>query len=109
MAIREVEAQRASQVLAIQQSHHRAVQYLKEESIEEERKSHLNFLSTCQAALRASPPEFHGMLVASYHILMGHAPMAHFFGIPQGAPPLPAGPAPRTSSPPAPDHSPRPK
>ena len=80
-----------------------------EESIEEERKSQLNFLSICQAALQASPPEFHGMLVASYHILLGHAPTSHLFSIPQGAPPFPPGLAPRTSSSPALEHSPRPK
>ena len=109
MVIREVEAQRASQVVSIQQSHHRAVQHLEEESIKEERKSQHNFHSACQAALRASPPEFHGTLLASYHILLGHAPMAHFFSIPQGAPPFPPGPAPGTSSPPMSGHSPRPK
>ena len=54
--IREAEIQRASQAISIQQSHHKAVQHLKEESIEEERKSQLNFLSICQTALWASPP-----------------------------------------------------
>ena len=107
IAIREVEAQRTSQVVSIQQLHHRAVQHLEEESTEEKRKSQLNFLSTSQAALRASPPEFHSVLEAIYHVLLGHTPMAHFFGIPQGAPPFPPGPTPGTSSPPTPDHSPR--
>ena len=108
VAIREAEAQRASQAVPIQQSHQRAVQHLEEESIKEERKSQLNLLAACRAALRASPPEFHGMLLASYHVLLGHAPTAHFFSIPQGAPPFPSGPSPWTSSPPVPDHSPRP-
>ena len=35
--------------------------------------------------------------------------MSHLFSIPQGAPPIPPGSAPRTSSPPMPKHSPRPK
>ena len=75
VAIKETEAQRASQAVSIQQSHHRAVQHLEEESIKEERKSQLNFLSTCQAALRAHPPEFQDVLLACYHVLLGHAPM----------------------------------
>ena len=86
VAIREVEAQRASQAVSIQQSHHKAVRHLEEESIEEERKSQHNFLSVCQTALQASPPEFHGTLVASYHVLLGHVPTSHLLNIPQGAP-----------------------
>ena len=109
VAIREAEVWRASQVISIQQSHHKAVQHLEEESIEEERKSQLNCLSICQTALWASPPKFRGMLVASYHILLGHAPMSHLFSIPHRVPPFPPGSAPRTSSTPMPKHSPRPK
>ena len=56
----------------------------------------------------ASPPEFCSMLVASYYILLGHAPTSHLFSIPHGAPPFPPGPASGMSSPPTPDHSPRP-
>ena len=108
-AIKEAEAQRASQAVSIEQSHHKAVQHLEEESIGEEGKSQLNFLSICQAALQTSPPELHSMLVASYHVLLGHASMSHLFTIPQGAPPFPPGPAPRTSSPPVLEHLPRPK
>ena len=104
VAIREAEAQRVSQATPLQQSHHKTVQHL-----EEERKSQLNFLSICQTALQVSPPEFHGALVASYHVLLGHAPTSHLFSIPKGAPPFPPGSAPGTSSPPMPEHSPRPK
>ena len=109
VAIREVEAQMASQAISIQQSHHKAVQHLEEESIEEERKSQLNFLSVCQTALQASPPKFCGTLVASYHVLLGHTPMSHLFSIPHGAPPFPPGSAPGTSSSSVPKHSPRAK
>ena len=49
------------------------------------------------------------MLVASYHVLLGHAPTSHLFSIPHGPPPIPLGSAPRTSSPPVPKHSPRSK
>ena len=94
VATREAEAQRASQVISIQQSHHKTIQHHEEESIEEERKSQLNFLFICQATLWASPPEFYSALLASYHILLGHAPTSHLISIPQGAPPFPPGPAP---------------
>ena len=87
-AIREVEAQRVTQAGSLQQSHYKAIQHLEEESIKDERKGQINFLSACQTALQVSPPEFHGMLVASYHILLGHAPTLHFFNIPQGTPPF---------------------
>ena len=109
LAIREMEAWRASQAAFIQQSHHKAIQCLEEESIEEERKGQLNFLSVCQTALQASPPEFCGKLVASYHVLLGHAPMSNLFRIFPGASPFPPQSDPRTSSPPAPKCSPRPK
>ena len=46
--IREAEAQRASQAGSIQQSHCKVIQCLEEESVEEERKGQLNFLSICQ-------------------------------------------------------------
>ena len=106
------EAQGASQAGSIQQSHAKAIQHLDKEAIEEESKGQHNFLSTCQATLRASPPKFHGMLVASYHVLLGHAPMSHLFSISQGASPSQQGSVPGASSPPAPtvpEHSPRPK
>ena len=109
IVIREAEAQRDSQAGSIQQSHHKAIQHLEEESIEEESKGQLNFLSICQATLQASPPKFHGALVASYHILLGHAPASHLFSISPGASPSQQGSAPGTSSPPMPEHSPRPR
>ena len=65
-AIRETEAQGASQASSIQQSHAKGIQHLKEEAIEEDSKGQLNFLSTCQAALAASPLKSCGMLLASY-------------------------------------------
>ena len=86
-AIRETEAQGASQAGSLQQSHTKTIQHLEEEAIEEESKGQLNLLSTCQATLRASPPEFCGVLVASYHILLGHAPASHLFSLSQGASP----------------------
>ena len=86
IAIREAEAQGASQAGSLQQSHAKIIQHLAE-AIEEESKGQLNFLSTCQATLQASPPKFHGTLVASYHIMLGHVPTSHPFNISQGASP----------------------
>ena len=86
-AIREAEALGASQASCIQQSYTKGIQHLEEEAIEEESKGQLNFLSTCQAALDASPLKFCGMLLASCHVLLGHTSMSHLFHIPQGASP----------------------
>ena len=95
-AIKEAEAWRSSQAGSLQ-----------EETIKEESKGELNFLPACRAALQASPPKFHGALVASYHVLLGYVPMSHLFGISQGASPSQQGSAPGASSPPVPKHSPR--
>ena len=71
--------------------------------------SQTDFLSTCQAALLASPIELRGMLVASYHLLMGQAPTSHLFTLPQGASPNEQLSAPVTPSSLVPECSPRPK
>ena len=108
-AIREAEASGASQAGSLKQSHAKTIQHLEEEAIKEGSKGQLNFLSACQAVLWASPPEFHGVLAASYHILLGHALMFHPFSISQGASPSQQGSAPGALSPPVPEHPPRPK
>ena len=111
-AIREAESQGASQAGSIQQSHAKDIQHLKEEAIEEESKGQLNFLSTCQAALRDSSPKSHGVWIASYHVLLGNVLMSHFFKISQGTSPSQQGSIPGASSPSvptAPQPSSRPK
>ena len=107
--IREGEAQGASQAGSLQQLHAKTCQHLEKEAIKEESKGQLNFLSACQATLWASPTELHGTLVASYHILLGHALTFHPFSLSQGASPSGQGSAYWAPSPPAPEHSPRPK
>ena len=47
------------------------------------------------------------MLVASYHVLLGHVLMSHLFSLSQGASPSEQVSAPRDPSPPAPEHLPR--
>ena len=88
-AIREAEAWGAPQTSSIQQSHAKGIQHLEEEAIEEESKGQLNFLSTCQAALEASPLESCGVLLASYQVLQD----AHQYLIFSASPPN-KGPSP---------------
>ena len=112
-AIRDAESQGASQAHSIQQLHTKDVQHLEEEAIEEESKGQLNFLSACQATLRAGPPKSHGMLAASYHILLGHVHWhAIFLTFPKEHPPLNKGLSQGflpLLAPTAPGPSPRPK
>ena len=63
-------------------SHTESIQHLEEEAIEEESKGQLNFLSTCQATLEASPLKSCSVLLDSYQVLLGHTPTSHLFSIP---------------------------
>ena len=108
-AIRDAETWGASQADSLQWRHVKTIQHLEEQVIQEEGKSQIDFLSACQAALQASPVELRGTLVASYHLLMGQAPMSHPFTLSQGASPIEQPSAPVAPSSPAPEHSPRPK
>ena len=85
MTIRDTEIWGASQAGSLQWRHAKSIQHLEEQVIQEEGKSQLNFLSACQAAIQASLVEPQGMLVASYHILMGQAPTSNPFTFSQGA------------------------
>ena len=107
--IRDVEAWGASQADSLHQTHTKSIQHLEEQAIQEESKSHLYFFFTCQAATQASAVELRGMLVASYHILMGQAPISHPFNISPGASSTEQVSAPVAPSPSVPGHSSRPK
>ena len=109
VAIRNAETQGASQADSLHRQHAKTIKHLEEQVIQEEGKSQINFLSACQAALQTSPVELRGALVASYHILMGQAPMSHPFTLSQGASPTKQPSAPAAPSSLAPEHSPRPK
>ena len=54
-AIREAETQGASQAESLHRQHAEVIKHLEEQVIQEEGKSQIDFLSTCQAALNASP------------------------------------------------------
>ena len=108
-AIRDAETQGASQAESLHRWHAKTIKHLEEQAIQEEGKSQIDFLSACQAALHASPVELLGTLVASYHILMGQAPMSHPFTLSQGASPAEKPSASAAAPVPVPEHSPRPK
>ena len=86
--IRDAVTRGASQADSLHRQHAKTIKHLEEQGVQEEGKSQINFLSACQAALQASPAELRGTLVASYHILMGQAPMSHPFILSQGAFPI---------------------
>ena len=85
--------QGASQAHSIQQSHAKDIQCLEAEAIEEERRDCLTFLATCSTALRASPPQAHGIMVTSFHLLLGNAPTSTLLSIPPGVSPPEQEPA----------------
>ena len=106
-AIREAETQGASHAVLLHRHHAEVIKHLEEQVIQEEVRSQIDFLSTCQAALNTSPGEFRGTLVASYHLLLGQASSSHPFPLSQGA--FPAEQPPASAVPPvlAPEHSPQ--
>ena len=77
VAIRDAKFWGASQAKSLHWQHGKAIWDLEAQVIQEEGRSQTVILSTCQAALHASPAELKGMLVASYHILLGQALMSH--------------------------------
>ena len=108
-AIREAETQGASQAESLHRQHSEVIIHLKEQVIQKEGKSQVDFLSACQAALNTSPGELRGALVASCHILMGQAPTSHPFSLSQGASPAKQPSASAVPPALAPEHPPRPK
>ena len=82
MAIRKVESHSAKQAHSIQQSHAKGMQHLEMEAIGEEGKDHLSFLTACGAALWASHPKDHGVLVTPFHLLLGNVPLSTLLNIP---------------------------
>ena len=85
------------------------MQDLEEQVIQEKGRSQTDFLSACQAALHTSPAKLKGVLVASYHILLGQTPTSHPFTLSQGASAAEQLSAPAAPPMPAPKQSPRSK
>ena len=109
MAIRDAEAQGATQDGTLQKSDAKSILQLEEQAIEEENKSQLDFLSACKTSLQASPAELCSMLVASYQVLMGQVPMSLPCNPSQGASSSEQVAAPVAPLSPAFEPSPRPK
>ena len=109
MAIRDAKTQRAFQAKLLHRQHGKVMQDLEEQVIQEEGRYHTDFLSACQAALHARPLEVQGVLVASYHILSGQAPMYYPLALPQRTSPVEEQSAPAAPLAPVPKQSPRPK
>ena len=83
----EVESSSTSKSFSTQQAHVKDIQHLEVEAVEEEGKDCLTFLITCGAALRASPPKGHGIMITPYHLLLGNAPTSTLLIIPLGVSP----------------------
>ena len=109
VAIRDAETWGASQAKSLYRQHAKTIWDLEKQVIPEEGRSQTDFLSTCQTALHASPVELKVVLVASYHILMGQAPMFHPFTLSQGAFPVEQLSAPAAPPMAVPEQSPRPE
>ena len=109
VAIRDAKTQGASEAESLHRQHSKAIQDLEEQVIQEEGRSQTDFLSTCQAALHASPVELKDMLVASYYIWLGQAPTSHQFTLSQGTSPAEQQSASAAPPVPVPKQSPRPK
>ena len=88
MAIRDSKIWKASQAKLLQREHSEVMQDLEAQVIQEEGRSQANFLSACQAALYTSPVELKGVLVASYHALLGQTPPSHPFALSQRTSPV---------------------
>ena len=74
---------------------------LEEQAVEEEGKSHNDFLTTCQVILYSSPPPLKSALTTLYHLLLGQAPPLPPLASPQKTSPTEEQPT--TTIPPTPD------
>ena len=108
-AVRDTETQRASQAELLQRQHGKVMWDLEEQVIWQESDCQSDFLSACQAALYTSLVEVKGVLVASYQVLLGHAPAPHSFSLLPRTSSMEEQPAPAAPPAPVPKQSTRPK
>ena len=108
-AVRYIKAQRAFQAKTLQREHGNIMWDLETQVIQEEGRSEADFLSTCQATLYISPPEFKSALAASYHLLLEQTPPSPPFILLQRASPVEEQPISAFLPTPVPKQSPRPK
>ena len=101
-AISEAAALRSSQSVALHREQIRLMQKLEEQSLREDSKSHHDFLSTYQTALRHSLQPLKENLATSYHSSLGHSPPSPPSIQPTRAPPVEEQPPMAVSPLPAP-------
>ena len=106
-AIRDAKVPRASQPELLQRKHGKIMQDLEAQVLQEESRSQADFLSACKTALYASPAELKSALMASYHILLGQAPLSHPFTLSQRASLVEEQPTSAAPPAPVPKQSPR--
>ena len=99
----------ASEAKSLQRQHGKAFRDLEAQVIQEEGRSQTDFLSTFQTTLHTSPAELKGILVASYHILLGQTPMSTHSPYTTRTSPVGKQSAPAAPPVPVPKQSPRPK
>ena len=83
--MRETESYSMAQAHSIQQFHLEGMQHLKTDTLEEEGRDHLFFLSTCGVALQACPPNALGILMYPLHLLTGNMSLATLLSPPPQA------------------------
>ena len=105
----EAEVWKISQVTMLHKEHGKYMPDLEEQAIEEESKSHNDFLTACQVILYSSPPPLKSALTTLYHLLLRQAPPVPLLASPQKT--SPTGEQLTTTIPPTlmPKQSPKPK
>ena len=105
----EAEAQKISQAARLHKEHGKYMQDLEEQAVEEESKSHNDFLTACQVILYSSPLPLKSALATSYHLLLGQTPPSPPLVSPQRTSPMEEQPTTTVPPTPAPKQSPKPK
>ena len=99
-AISDTEAWKTSKAVVFQEEQGKYMLSLEEQAFGEERRSHHEVLSSCQATLYHSPQLLRGALAALYHLLLGQTPASPPLILPPRTPSIEEQPS--TAPPPMP-------
>ena len=90
VAVKEAKTTRSHlhQATMLHKEHGKYMQDLEEQALEEESKSHNDFLTACQVILYSSPPLLKSALTTLYHLLLGQAPPLPPLASPQKTSPV---------------------
>ena len=105
----EAKAQKISQATKLHKKHGKYMWDLEEQAVEEESKSHNDFLTACQAILYSSPPLLKSPLATLYHLLLRQTPLSHPLILPQRTSSTKGQPTATISPSPVPKQSPKSK